>query len=366
MSARMRFNRLACVETGRIQGVDMNFDIMVGNLSWHEAAALAKRVEAAGYGGILFTETSQTPWMAIASAAMAAPELHFGTGIAVAFPRSPMISAQIAWELALNTRGRFRMGLGSQVRGHVVRRYSSQFDKPAPQMRDYVKAFQACIRAFRGEAKLTHEGKYYQLSYLPPQFSPPRHDYEEIKLDISAVGPQMCRMAGELCDGIHVHPMHSLPYLQNRLLPDVALGASKAGRDPNEVELIIPVFAVAGDTPEERENLIRNAKTQIAFYGSTPNYAFQFDDLGFEGTTQKLGPLMKAGDFSGMANLITDEMLDHFALVAKWDDMADELVKRYSGIASRVVSYLTYTDNQRNPDHFDRWAEIARAVRNAN
>jgi hypothetical protein len=126
--------------------------------------------------------------------------------------------------------------------------------------------------------------------------------------------------------------------------------------------LIIPVFAVVGDTPEERSHLVKIARTQIAFYGSTPNYAFQFDDLGFEGTTAKLGRLMKEGNFPAMSELISDEMLDHYALVANWDDMADQLIKRYSAIATRIVSYLTQADIRRRPEHFDRWAEIARAV----
>lgn len=273
-----------------------------------------------------------------------------------------MISAQIAWELAQNTGGRFRLGLGSQVRGHIERRYGATWDKPAPQMRDYVGAFKACIRAFRREEKLHHEGPYYNLSLLPAQWSPPRHDFEDVKIDISAVGPHMCRVAGELCDGVHVHPMHSMTYLENRLKPAVAAGAAKAGRRFEDIDLIVPVFAVPGDTPEARAPMVTRARTQIAFYGSTPNYAFQFDDLGFEGTTAKLGALMKAGDIAGMAAAITDEMLEHFALVARWDDMADALLSRYRGVASRVVMYLAGEDIQRNPDHLPRWGEIATAV----
>ncbi len=336
---------------------------MAGGMTWKESAELAVRLESEGYSGILFTEAGYVPWMMIAAAATAAPSLTFSTGIAVAFPRSPMISAQIAWELAQNTRGRFRLGLGSQVKGHVVRRYSSQFGKPATQMKDYVAAFKACIRAFRGEEKLHHEGPYYNLSLLPAPWSPPRHDYEDVKIDISAVGPYMCRVAGELCDGIHVHPMHSIPYIENRLLPSVGEGAARAGRSLKEFDLIVPVFAIAGDTAEERESMTIRARTQIAFYGSTPNYHFQFDDLGYEGTTAKLGRLMKAGDFQGLADTISDEMLEHFALVAKWDEMADALLARYSGIATRVVMYLALEDIRNNPSHAGRWGEIARAVR---
>jgi probable F420-dependent oxidoreductase len=343
----------------------VEFDLMTGGLTWKRSAELARELESAGFSGMLFTEAGTVPWMMIAAAAMAAPKLTFTTGIAVAFPRSPMISAQIAWEMAQNTEGRFRLGLGSQVRGHVVRRYSATFDKPAPQMRDYVEAFKACIRAFRREEKLSHSGPYYQLSLLPPQWAPARHDYEDVKIDISAVGPHMCRVAGELCDGIHVHPMHSMHYIETRLLPALAEGAARASRKVEEIDLIVPIFAIPGDSPEERERMTQVARTQIAFYGSTPNYAFQFDDLGFEGTTRKLGGLMKAGDIGGMANAITDEMLEHFALVARWDDMADALIARYSGKASRVVSYLAMDDLRQNPKNLGRWGEIAQAVRAA-
>ena len=341
----------------------MEFDLMTGGLSWKESAELAVDLESAGFSGMLFTEAGSVPWMMIQAAAMAAPSLTFTTGIAVAFPRSPMISAQVAWEMAQNTEGRFRLGLGSQVRGHVERRYGAVFDKPAPHMRDYVGAFKACIRAFRGEEKLAHEGPYYSLSLLPPQWAPARHDFEDVKIDISAVGPLMCKVAGELCDGVHVHPMHSMPYLENRLLPAVAEGAARAGRDASEIDLIIPVFAIPGDSVEEQARATQVARTQIAFYGSTRNYAFQFDDLGFPGTTEKLGGMMKKGDIGGMANAITDEMLTHFTVAARWDDMADALRDRYAGVASRVVSYLAMDDLRQNPKNLSKWGEIAKALR---
>jgi len=172
----------------------------------------------------------------------------------------------------------------------------------------------------------------------------------------------MCRMAGEVADGIHVHPFHSLPYLQNRLLPAVAEGAARAGRDPAEVDLIVPVFAVPGDTPEEQAPLLERARSQIAFYGSTKNYAFQFDDLGFEGTSSRLNDLLKAGDQAGMGAAITEDMVAHYAVVARWDELADKLVERYRGTAARLVMYLAEESIRRRPDTVGRWGEVARAV----
>ncbi len=340
----------------------MRFDLMTGAATWADAAQTARDVEGAGFSGMLFTETSQTPWMSMSAAATAAPSLELSTGIAVAFARSPIVSAALAWELAENTKGRFRLGLGSQVKAHVERRYGAAYDPPGPRMKDYLLAVQACLRAFRGEERLSHDGPFYKLSLLPPEWAPRRHAFGDVKIDVSAVGPWMCEMAGEVADGIHVHPFHSMPYLHDRLLPAVARGAEKAGRTAADVDLIIPVFAVPGDTPEDRAALIERTRFQIAFYGSTKNYAYQFDDLGFEGTSARINEKLKAGDLAGMAALITDEMLEQYAVVCRWDELADRLIERYQGIASRLVMYLAEQHIRMDPGSLGRWGEVARAV----
>ena len=343
----------------------MEFDVMTRATTWDNVAALARRVEAAGFSGMLFTEGHQVPWMNIAAASLAAPSLHFSTGIAIAFARSPMISAEIAWELAQNTKGKFRLGLGSQVKAHITRRYASLFDKPAPQMKDYVQAVKACLSAFRREGPLSHDGRYYKLSLLTEQWTPPRHDYEDVKVDISAVGPIMVRVAGEVADGVHVHPMHSMHYIEKNLLPGIAEGAARAGRDPAKIDKVVPVIVAAGNTPEERAVSIKEAKTTIAFYGATPNYAFQFDDLGYSGLQEKLRDCLRSNDTEHSQTLITDEILDQFAVVARWDDVADRMIERYKGIASRLVIYLASHWREVDPKVLERWGEVARAVRKA-
>jgi len=341
----------------------VHIDFMTGGNRWDEAAEFASALSGAGFSGLLFTETSQVPWMQIAAASIAAPEMFFTTGIAVAFPRSPMVSAAVAYELADNTGGRFRLGLGSQVKAHVERRYSSEFDRPAARLRDYVEAVKACWRAFNRDERLSHSGDFYELSLLPPDWSPRPHEHE-MKIDISAVGPLMTKVAGQVADGVHVHPLHSMQYIENRLLPDLAAGATSAGRDPADIDLIIPVFACPGDSPEERASYVATAKRQIAFYGSTPNYAFQFDDLGFEGTTGRIREKMKAGELDTLGDLITDEMLEMFALVAPWDEMADRLLDRYKGNAERLAMYLGERQIRQDSAHLAKWGEIATAVRN--
>ncbi len=341
----------------------MQIDVMAQATSWDEAATLARTLEGAGFTGMTFTDTTQTPWMSIATAAQAAPTLNFTTGIAVAFPSSPMVMAGLAWELAGNTGGRYRLGLGSQIKAHIERRYGVDYDPPGPRMRDYLLAVRDILAAFRGEAKLDHHSAHYEMTLLPPAWLPPQHSYGDIKLDVSAVGPWMCKMAGEIADGIHVHPLHSMHYIETRLLPSVRAGEEKAGRTPATTDLLIPVFIVPGDTAEERALLTSKAKRQIGFYGSTPNYAFQFDDLGYEGTTENARSLLRNNDMAGLEAAITDEMLDHYAVVGPWDSIADTLITRYGDLAERVISYLTVDDLAQNPDHLGRWGEIARAVR---
>ena len=159
-----------------------------------------------------------------------------------------------------------------------------------------------------------------------------------------------------------MHPLHSVHYINERLLPVVAEGAASAGRDPAEVDLLIPAFIVPGDTPEEREALAHRARTQIGFYGSTKNYAFQFEDLGFDGVSSRLNDCIKAGDLTGLAATITDEMLDTFAIVGPWNEIADRLIDRYQGLAERVISYLTVDDLAANPGNVSKWRHVATAV----
>jgi alkanesulfonate monooxygenase SsuD/methylene tetrahydromethanopterin reductase-like flavin-dependent oxidoreductase (luciferase family) len=314
----------------------MEFDVKTGVDTWTNTAAFARDMADNGVSGLLFTESGQVPWMMLTAAALAAPRLEFSTGIAVAFPRSPMVTAQIAWELAGNTKGKFRLGLGSQVKPHIERRYGVEFDHPARRMRDYMLAVKASIRAFRGEERLAHDGPFYKLNLLPPQWAP-----------------------------AHVHPMHSMPYIENRVIPAVTEGAEKAGRSLGDVDLIVPVLAVAGDSPEERAAMAVEAKSAIGFYGATPGYAFQFDDLGYEGTRLKLAEKLRARDRDGLIDLVGDELLDQFGLVARWDDMADQLIAPYKGVARRVVMYLAKQSIAEDPANLGKWGEIARAVRAA-
>ncbi len=266
------------------------------------AAQLARDAAAAGFDGLVVTEAGRTAYLTCAAAALSA-ELDLSTGIAVAFPRSPMITAQLAWELADATAGRFRLGLGTQVRAHIVRRYDAPFDHPGPRLREYVNAVRACFSAFRGTAPLAFEGEFYRLSLLPPQWSPGTMAVDDPPIDIAAVNPYMLRLAGEVADGVHVHPLNHPAYLREVVLPNLRAGRQRAANDA-DVHLTIPVFTAVGETEAERARWREAARGQVAFYGSTPNYGFMFELLGREGTTEQLRVRQKAGDIPGMISLI--------------------------------------------------------------
>ena len=339
----------------------MKLDMMVPSAPLRTIQQVARDAAQTGFDGLVFTESGRTAYLSCAVAAMAA-DIDLATGIAVAFPRSPMVSAQVAWELADATHGRFRLGIGTQVRAHIERRYGSSFDHPGPRLAEYVRAVKACFAAFRGDEPLDFQGEFYRLSLLPAQWSPGGLSVADPPVDVAAVNPLMLRLAGGVADGVHVHPLNHPRYLREVVLPNLAAGAESAGRDPASLHLTVPAFTAVGDTDEERARWRDLARAQVAFYGSTPNYAFVFDMLGAEGTTARIRERQKAGDFAGMAAVIDDELLDHFVVSGSPDEVAAGLVGRYLGVADRVVLYFAGLAWGQDPDHLGRWGEIAAAV----
>ena len=335
----------------------VHVDVMTVPQPLDKIGDLARRVQAVGFSGLLFTETGRTAYLNAAVASQAAPGLELSTGVAVAFPRSPFVTAATAWELQETTGGKFRLGLGAQVRTHVVRRYGVAFEHPGPRLRDYVRAVKACFTAFR-TGTLDHHGEYYDLDFITPQWSPGPIDAPDPKVDVAAVNPWMLRMAGEVADGVHVHPLGEPGYLSRHVMPNVAAGAAKSGRSPSDIAVIVPVMTIVGDSDEERHNERELVRASMSFYGSTPNYAFIWDEAGFEGTTARIREKQKAGDFKGMAAQITDEHIAAFATESTWNGLADALIERYQGIATRIVLYNAVGDH----DRLERYGTVARSM----
>lgn len=342
----------------------MRVDVLTGGQSLSGMQQLARDASAAGFSGLVVTEGGRTAYLQCAAAALAVPDLELLTGVAVAFPRSPMVTAQTAWELAEASGGRFRLGLGTQVRAHIERRYGAAFEHPGPRLVEYVRAVRACFAGFRGEP-LAFDGDFTKLSLLPAMWSPGKIAVDDPPVDIAAVNPWMLRAAGQVADGVHVHPLNHPGYLREVVVPNVAQGATDAGRDPGAVQLIVPCFTVAGDTPEERAPWRELARTQVAFYGSTPNYAFVFELLGRAGTTEAIRERQKAGDFAGMTKVIDDELLASFIVEGSWDELADRIVDRFGGVAERVVLYPAGMAYASNREHFDRLGAVARTITEA-
>ena len=335
----------------------VHVDVMTTPLPLARIADHARRAQSAGFSGLLFTEAGRTAYLNAAVAATAAPGLHLSTGVAVAFPRSPFVTAATAWEIQEASGGRFRLGLGTQVKTHVVRRYGVAFDRPGPRLRDYVLAVKACFTAFRS-GKLDHHGEFYDLDFITPQWSPGPIDAPDPKVDIAAVNPWMLRMAGEVADGVHVHPIGEPGYLARHVVPRVREGAESVGRSIDDVALIVPVMTIVGDTDAERHAEREHLRAMLSFYGSTPNYAFIWDEAGFEGTTARIREKQKAGDFAGMAAQISDDHLGVFTTESTWDGLADELRRKYAGVAHRIVLY----NAGRDPERFERYGHVARTL----
>jgi probable F420-dependent oxidoreductase len=342
----------------------MKLDAMAMGLPLREAQRLAQDVEEAGFSGLWFTEGGRTAYLGAAAAALATEHLDIGTGSAVAIPRSPMVTASVAWELAEATQGRFVHGLGTQVKAHIERRYGVvPYEHPGPWLREYVLALRAIFRGFQGEEKLDFHGDRYDLDLLPATWSPGPIEHPDVPIYLSGVRPWMLRAVGEVADGLHVHPLHSRKYLDDVIAPNVAAGLEGAGRTTTDVTLACPVLTIVGDTDEEVAKWRELARFQLAFYGSTRTYREVFEIHGWPGTSEKLHEHQRSGDLAAMGATVTDEMLDAFAVTATWDDLAVRLEERYRGVQHpvRVICYFAGR-SLREDDTFDQWQAVARAV----
>lgn len=335
--------------------------MMTGGQPLARFGDVARQAAAAGFAGLVVTEAGRTAYLSCVAAALSGADLDLATGVAVAFPRSPTVTAAAAWELAEATGGRFRLGLGTQVRAHIERRYGAAFDPPGPRLREYVEAVKAIFAAFRGDTPLAFHGRYWDLSLMPAMWSPGPIGVPDPPVDVAAVNPWMLRMAGEVADGVHVHPLNTPTYYQETLLPNVR------PREGSPFALFVPVFTVAGDTEADRRRTRESCRTMVSFYGSTPNYGFIFEQLGYPGTTDAIRAAQKAGDPAGMAAVVSDDILAHFVVEGTWAELPDRLAGRLAPLAAagfdvNAVLYLAGAAAVSNPDEFARFGSLAAAL----
>jgi len=320
----------------------MKLDLGFMTFDLRDIPAYARRAEALGVGALWSAETKHDPFLPLAVAAANTSRVQLGTAIAVAFPRSPMILAHTAWDLQQASGGRFVLGLGTQVKAHNERRFSLKWEPPGPRLREVVLALRAIWECWQTGAPLNFRGQSYHFDLMSPFFNPGPIEHPRIPIYIAAVNPYMAQMAGEICDGLHVHSFHSTKYLREVIRPAVEVGLAKSGRSLRDFTFRASTMMVVGDDAEELERNKRAVKQQIAFYASTRTYRAVLAVHGLDHLVPQLHAKSLEGDWQGMAEMISDETLDHFAVTATWNTLGEKLRQRYDGICDRTQLYPAF------------------------
>jgi probable F420-dependent oxidoreductase len=327
----------------------MKLDASIGfNTNLKDIPSIAQAAEAIGFDAIWASETQHDPFLPLALMAEHTSRLKFGTAIAIAFARSPMIVAHTAFDLARQSNGRFILGLGTQVKAHIERRFGMTWDAPVSRLREYVQSIRAIWDAWQTGSKLNFRGEHYKLTLMTPFFAPEPLDRLHIPIFIAGVGEPLCKLAGELADGFHVHPYHTRKYLAEKILPAIETGLRKADRARGSIELASMAFSAGTD----RE--IETQRRQISFYASTPSYRPVLELHGWGSIADQLGALAARGKWEEMPKLISDEMLKEFVIVGSPEELSGQLHTKYSGLLDRVGLYRSFVPGV----EADRWRKL--------
>jgi probable F420-dependent oxidoreductase len=325
-----------------------------------QAGTRAAELEEAGYSGAWSVETAHDPFLPIAAAAGHTNEIELGTSIAVAFARNPMLLANIGWDLQTATGGRFILGLGSQIKPHITKRFSMEWSRPAARMREMIQAVRAIWDTWQNGTPLQFRGEFYRHTLMTPFFAPDPADLGDCgvpKIFLAGVGPRMTEVAGEVCDGFFCHGFTTEKYLREVTIPALAAGRAKAGKTMDDFQIVGPSFVVTGNDDEEIERAATATRQQIAFYGSTPAYRPVLDIHGWGGMQEELNALSKQGRWVEMGDLIDDEILDTFAVVGPPESVAPELGRRYADVISRISFYAPYESDA------ERWGAVMDGIK---
>jgi probable F420-dependent oxidoreductase len=317
-----------------------------------EIGQRAQQLEALGYDGLMTAETVHDPFLPLAIAAEHTERIALATGIAVAFARTPMVTAYTANDLQVQSRGRFILGLGSQIKPHIEKRFSMPWSHPAPRMREYILAMRAIWNAWNTGERLDFRGDFYTHTLMTPFFAPPPNPHGAPRVHLAAVGELMTEVAGEVADGIIIHGFTTERYVKEVTLPAVERGLAKAGRDRSTFEVSGPLFVVTGRDERELQRASKGTRQQIAFYGSTPAYRGVLELHGWGDLQTELNSLSKRGAWAEMGDLIDDEILETFAVVAEPEAIGAALKSRYGGIVDRCSFYAPYESDR------EQWAGV--------
>lgn len=305
--------------------------------SIEELAGHGRRLEDTGYDTILVPEAGHDPFLPVMALAEHTRRATLGTGIAVAFPRSPTVVAQIAWDLQRFSGGRFLLGLGTQVKAHNERRYSTPWPSaPGPRLREYITCLKAIFRTFQTGVRPDFAGAHYQFTLMSPFFNPGPNTTGDVPIYISAVNRYNCRLAGEMCHGIRMHPLNTASYIRNVIRPAIEEGCKKAGRNISDVDIVADPFTITGENEAELEEAKALIRRHISFYASTPTYFPVMEHHGWSETGQRLHEMSREGRWQDMPELISDEMLDELAVTGTWDELPDRLAERFAGVVTSL------------------------------
>jgi probable F420-dependent oxidoreductase len=296
----------------------------------------AERCEMSGFDVLTTQENRSDPFLPLTLAAAATSSVRLATNVAIAFPRSPMVAANVAWDLQRLSRGRFVLGLGSQVRGHNVRRFSVPWTAPAPRLREYVESIRAIFDCWQHGTPLAYEGEHYQFSLMTPNFIPEPLDCAPPPIHIAAVGPAMIRVAGRTCDGVMLHPFSTPEYLRQAIVPALELALAESGRSRGDFEIFGGGFVATGETEEQVASRAEWVRMRIGFYGSTPSYWPVFELHGLEDLGHKLNAMSKAGQWDDMTKAVDDDVLALFCARGTHDVIATEIADQFGGLVDTM------------------------------
>ena len=321
----------------------MKVDAGIGN-DLHKIPATARDLESFGYDGIRTAEMNHDPFFPLMLAAEHTEKVDLITGIAVAFARSPMILANISHDLNAYSKGRFTLGLGSQIKPHITKRFSMQWGAPAAQMRELVLAMRAIWANWYAGEPLQFVGKFYTHTLMTPAFTPENTTYDAPKVVLAAVGTHMTEVAGEVADGMIIHPFSNLAYIESVTLPAIERGLAKAGKTRDQFEISYSCFVVTGRDEAEFEASKKAAKERIAFYGSTPAYKGVLDAIGAGDLQETLNRMSKQGRWQEMGTLIGDDLLNAFGVMGEPRDIAPQMLARYGKFVDRTSASFPVAD----------------------